>query len=311
MRSEQFAIKTVDNIEVHVNEWLPDDKPRGVVQIAHGMAEHSGRYKRFAEALTAEGFAVFANDHRGHGRTAKSEDERGHLADENGWEQVVGDMKQVTDVIKKKFPDLPIILFGHSMGSFLSRLYAQKHGSLLSGLILSGTGSDPGMMGSIGLGIANRELRKKGKRAKSEMMNKLIFGGYNKAFAPPRTPFDWLSRDVAEVDKYIEDPHCGFIASTTFYVDMIKELKTLDRQENLQHIPKDLPIFLISGDKDPVGGNTKGVLKAFKSLKKAGIEDVTYHFYEGARHELLNETNREEVTKDIIKWIQEKLSTKS
>ena len=208
MHSEQFTLKTEDHVELYIYEWLPDDEPWAVVQIAHGMVEHSKRYERFADALTAKGIAVYANDHRGHGKTVKTEEEKGHFADENGWLKVANDLKLVTDKIKQKHPDLPIVLFGHSIGSFLSRLYAQRYGAVLSGLILSGTGSDPGFMGSLGLMIAKRELRKKGRRVKSELMNKLIFGGYNRAFKPVRTPFDWLSRDEEEVDKYIQD---GFI----------------------------------------------------------------------------------------------------
>jgi alpha-beta hydrolase superfamily lysophospholipase len=307
VHSNQFTIKAKDDVELHVNEWLPDSEPWAVVQIAHGMVEHSERYSRFAEKLTSHGIAVYANDHRGHGKTAKTEEEKGHFADDDGWMKVVNDMKLLTISIQQKYPNLPVILFGHSIGSFLSRLYAQNYGSGLSGLILSGTGTDPGFMGSLGLMIAKRELKKKGKRAKSELMNKLIFGGYNRAFKPTRTPFDWLSRDEKEVDKYIRDPECGYITTTCFYVDMIKGLKDLDQPERLTQIPKELPIYFISGDKDPVGGNGKGVMKVYRKLKEAGIKDVSYRLYEGARHELLNETNREEVTEDVINWIHEKI----
>ncbi|MGV3487431.1 MAG: alpha/beta hydrolase [Tuberibacillus sp.] len=307
MQTDLFVFQAADGTNVHVTRWMPDENPWAVVQIAHGMVEHGARYGRFAEALTAEGMAVYANDHRGHGKTAKSEDEKGHFADDNGWDIAVKDMKELTDLIKNEHRELPIILFGHSLGSFLSRRYAQMYGDNLSALILSGTGGNPGIMGSLGLMIARREVRRKGKRDKSELMNKLIFGGYNKAFKPARTPFDWLSRDEREVDKYIEDPDCGFLASTAFYADLIQGLKELDRSDKLSRMPKDLPILFISGDQDPVGGNGKGVLQVYQNFMKAGMKDVTCKLYKGGRHELLNETNRDEVTQDILRWIQEKI----
>jgi len=308
LRSEQWTLQAPDGVEIHVYEWLPDADPIGVVQIAHGMVEHGLRYQRFAEALTKEGIAVFANDHRGHGKTAKSGEERGHFADQNGWDIAIGDMKQLNDVIRSRFPKLPIILFGHSLGSFLSRRYAQLYGNSISALILSGTGGDPGFLGSLGLLVAKREIRKKGKRAKSDLMNKLIFGRYNKAFRPARTPFDWLSRDPSEVDQYIQDPDCGFLASTTFYADLIKGLKELDRPEWLNRMPKDLPVLFISGDQDPVGANGRGVKQVYRNFKKVGMTDVTCKLYEGGRHELLNETNRMEVMRDIVQWIDEHIN---
>jgi alpha-beta hydrolase superfamily lysophospholipase len=206
---------------------MPDEALaiKGAVQIAHGMAEHAGRYERFADALTKAGYAVYANDHRGHGKTAGSQKEVGYFADENGWEKVVDDMHTLTGIIKKECPKKPFFLFGHSMGSFLSRHYSMLYAKELTGLVLSGTGGDPGALGKIGLFIATIEAKLKGKKAKSEMMNKLSFGAFNGAFKPNRTDYDWLSRDNAEVDKYISDPWCGAVFTAGFFCDLLGGIK--------------------------------------------------------------------------------------
>jgi alpha-beta hydrolase superfamily lysophospholipase len=267
------------------------------------MGEHAARYERFAQTLTNEGYAVYANDHRGHGKTAGSLENIGYFADENGWEKVVNDLHTLSGIIKKENPNKPFFLLGHSMGSFLSRHYAMLYGNDLTGLVLSGTGGDPGAIGKIGLFIAKMEARLRGKRARSEMMTQLSFGAFNKAFKPNRTQFDWLSRDNAEVDKYIHDPWCGGVFTAGFFCDMLSGLGFVNRKENIMKIPKTLPIYLFSGAKDPVGANTRGVIQVYNVLRSAGINDVTLKFYADGRHEMLNETNREEVFGDVIAWL--------
>jgi alpha-beta hydrolase superfamily lysophospholipase len=304
MKSETFTFKASDGMQIFTYKWMPDDASsiKGCVQIAHGMAEHAGRYERFAEVLTKAGYAVFANDHRGHGKTAGSQEEIGYFADENGWEKVVDDMHTLTGIIKNDCPKKPFFLFGHSMGSFLSRHYSMLYTNELSGLVLSGTGGDPGIIGKIGLLIAKTDARIHGKKAKSEIMNKLSFGAFNGAFKPNRTEYDWLSRDNAEVDKYISDPWCGGIFTAGFFCDMLSGLGFINKKENIAKIPKHLPIYIFSGAKDPVGANTKGVIQVYNSFKKTGIVDVEIKFYEDGRHEMLNEINRDEVFKDVIAW---------
>lgn len=311
MEPVSFTFQSADNTMIFVNKWMAANQPVGIVQIAHGMAEHSKRYGELAKALANEGYTVYANDHRGHGQTAGNKENLGFLADENGWELVVDDMYQLTQIIKKEHPDLPVFLFGHSMGSFLSRRYMQKYGHDLSGVILSGTGADQGVLSSIAIGIAKLEIWIRGKKARSRLLNFLSFGNFNKRFKPNRTPFDWLSRDEREVDKYIQDPYCGEIATAGFFYDLLTGIKHLDRPDRIGQIPKDLPIFLLSGDQDPVGLYTKGVLKTYSNLKKAGIQDISYKFYKGGRHEMLNETNREEVYQDIIDWLKARTRTSS
>jgi alpha-beta hydrolase superfamily lysophospholipase len=305
MKSDTFTFKTPDGIQIFTYKWMPDEPSalKGVVQIAHGMAEHAARYERFADALTRAGYAVYANDHRGHGKTAGSQDNAGYFADENGWEKVVEDMHTLTGIIKKENPNKPFFLFGHSMGSFLSRHYSMLYGYELSGLILSGTGGDPGAIGKIGLFIAKMDAKLHGKKAKSEIMNKLSFGAFNGAFKPNRTDYDWLSRDNAEVDKYINDPWCGAVFTAGFFCDLLGGLSYINNKENIAKIPKNLPIYLFSGAKDPVGANTKGVNQVYDTLKNAGISDIALKFYADGRHESLNEINRNEVFRNVIDWL--------
>ncbi|MCJ7771876.1 MAG: alpha/beta hydrolase [Desulfobacterales bacterium] len=309
MKLQKFTFQADDGTKIFYHQWLPEEKEssKAIVQIAHGMAEHSERYSRFAEALTKKGFAVYANDHRGHGQTAGSLENVGYFADENGWNLVIEDMRTLTETIKSNHPNMPIFLFGHSMGSFLSRNYIFHYGNDIQGVILSGTGGDPGLLGKIGNFVAKRESKNKGKKYRSPLLKKLSFGKFNNAFKPNRTDFDWLSRDTAEVDKYVADPYCGGDFTAGFYEDLLSGLAVVNNFKNTLKVPKDLPIYLFSGDKDPVGNNTKGVKQIFIAYQKAGIKDVTCKFYKDGRHEMLNEINREEVFKDIIEWLSSHL----
>lgn len=305
MKSETFTFNSSEDVKIFTYRWMPDKTSAicGIIQIAHGMAEHAGRYERFAEVMTNAGYAVFANDHRGHGKTAGSQDKVGYFADENGWENVVEDMHTLTGIIKKENPNKPLFLFGHSMGSFLSRHYSMLYSDDLSGLVLSGTGGDPGVIGKLGLFIAKIDAKLNGKKAKSEIMNKLSFGTFNSAFKPNRTDYDWLSRDTTEVDKYINDPWCGAVFTAGFFCDLLKGIGYINKKENIAKILKNLPIYIFSGTKDPVGANTTGVVQVYDSFKKAGIEDVEMRFYADGRHEMLNEINRDEVFKDVVSWL--------
>lgn len=308
MEMKNFTFESRDGITVHGNKWFleKDIKSKAVVQIAHGMAEHIDRYSDFAKTLNSKGYIVYGNDHRGHGKTAGSLENLGYFADDNGWNLVVEDMHELTSMIKSEHKGLPLFIFGHSMGSFLSRSYIQKYGNEIDGVILSGTGGDNGLLGNIGILLAKGEMRKMGKKYRSKKMDKLSFGNFNKAFGPNRTNFDWLSRDTKEVDKYIEDELCGEVFTAGFFYDMLTGLKALNKKENIRKVPKELPIFFISGEKDPVGKNTKGVMQAITSLKKAGIKDISYKFYKDGRHEILNELNKKDVYNDVIRWLDER-----
>lgn len=310
MKSENFTFNDGEGVQIFTNKWSPDDGNaiKGIVQVAHGMAETGARYERFAKVLTENGYAVYVNDHRGHGKTAGSVENVGYLGDNDGFDWLVKDMHQLTGIIKKENPDKPVILFGHSMGSFLSQRYIQLYGDELKGVILSGSNGKQGLLLKVGKFVAKGEIKKIGKKGKSEKLNNMSFGSYNNSFKPVRTDFDWLSRDEKEVDKYINDPYCGGIFSAQFYFDFLTGLMEIEKNENIEKVPKNLPICIFSGALDPVGNQGKGVLKLIEAYKRHNITNIKYKLYEGGRHEMLNETNREEVMKDVVEWIDSQLS---
>ncbi|MGB7817812.1 MAG: alpha/beta hydrolase [Ornithinibacter sp.] len=302
MQSTTTTVTTADQTSLYIHRWLPEGRPKAVVQVAHGMAEHSARYARLAEALTAAGYAVYAHDHRGHGATASKAD-HGYFADSGGWDTVVADLRAVTRLAQEENPALPVFLLGHSMGSFLARSYVIEDSRDLAGVVLSGTGGDPGALGKVGLGLAKAESRLRGGRHVSPMLDKLTFGKFNAAFKPNRTEFDWLSRDDAEVDAYIADDLCGNVFTSGFFVDLFGGVASINNARNVARVRRDLPVLLIAGDKDPVGDNGKGPRAVADQYRKAGLTDVTCTLYPGARHEIFNETNRDEVTADVVAWL--------
>ncbi len=306
MKFKEFTLKSEDGKEIYACCWMPKKKPTAIVQISHGMAEHINRYHGFAEALADEGFAVYGNDHRGHGKTTGSVEAVGYFADNDGWDKVLHDMRLLTEKAVEEYPKIPVFLFGHSMGSLFSRNYIMEYGDSLSGVILSGTAGDPGLLGKIGRIIAKSELKRNGKKALSPKLNALSFGSFNSAFKPNRTDFDWLSRDNAEVDKYINDPFCGGIFTVGFFNDFLMGISRINKSTNIAKIPENLPVYLFSGDKDPVGKDSKGVLKAAAALKRAGVSNISVKFYKDGRHEMLNEPNKDEVYRDVISWIRDK-----
>lgn len=307
MRAYEFYFKSKDNLDIHVYKWWPEDetKIRGIIQIAHGMAETADRYERFAKFLTDNGYVVYINDHRGHGKTAGEKEEVGYLGDKDGFQYLVEDMYLLTKKIREEYRELPIFLFSHSMGSFAAQEYIMHYGEVLQGAILSGTNGRQGIVLDLGLMVAKYEAKKKDRKAQSPLLDKLIFGNYNKQFKPNRTPFDWLSRDEKEVDKYIANPFCGTVFTVGFFHDFLSELKYIEAKENIYKIPKNLPLYIFAGDKDPVGRNGKGIVTLYNTYKNAGLKNVTYKLYPGGRHEMLNETNRDEVMQDTLAWIEE------
>lgn len=302
------TITRPDGTRLHTYLWAPDSPPRAIVQIAHGMAEHAGRYDRFAAALNEAGYVVYANDHRGHGQTNPLGEDHGFFAEKDGFAAVVEDLHAVTNVAKEAHPELPVVLFGHSMGSFLSRAYAAKYGRELAALVLCGTAGNPGLQGAAGRRVAGLQARARGARHTSGLMDTMTFGAFNKPFKPARTDFDWLSRDPDEVDKYVADPLCGNVFSAGFYADLLGGLARIHDDATTAKVPKDLPVYLIAGSMDPVGAKTRGVEQVAGQYRKAGLKSVTTRYYLGARHELLNETNRDEVTADVIAWLDGQLA---
>jgi alpha-beta hydrolase superfamily lysophospholipase len=305
MQSSPFTLTTADGTELYVNRWLPDGEPKGIVQLVHGLAEHSGRYARFAERLTASGYAVYASDHRGHGRTSGP---RGVFAEHDGWLTVVDDLHAVTGRALDEHPDLPVFLVGMSMGSFLSRTYASRHGSELAGLVLLGTAGSAGALGQLGVLVAKAQSRVRGHGHTSGLLDTLSFGRFNAAFRPTRTSFDWLSRDPAEVDKYVADPDCGFVLSAGGFADMLQGLADVNSDRAVATVPKDLPVHLASGSRCQVGAEGKGPREVADRFRRVGVQDVTLRMWPEARHEILNETNRDEVEQELVDWLDAHLS---
>lgn len=307
MKCKEFYFKGKEDLNIHVYKYTSENiKPKAVVQIAHGMSETAIRYKEFAQELTKNGYVVYINDHRGHGITAKTIDNIGYLAEKDGFTCLVEDMNILTNIIKEENSHLPIYLFGHSMGSFVSQRYIMEYGDNLAGLILSGSNGKHGKILKVAQLISKSEIKKHGRRHRSKKLDNLIFGGNNKGFKPSKTDFDWLSRDEKEVQKYIDDPFCGVLFTCGFFYDFIKGLQEVEDKENLKKVPLDLPIYIMSGDKDPVGKNGKGVLRLKDRYVNLGVKKVSWKLYEGGRHEMLNEINKEEVINDIISWLDER-----
>lgn len=292
-----------DGYRLYTRIWTPSSPPRGIVHIAHGMSEHGGRYAAVAEALTEAGYAVYAHDHRGHGRTAETERDLGHFADAGGWAKVVDDIGAVQRRARRDHPGVPLFLVGHSMGSLLARSYAIEHSDLIDGLVLSGTAGSPGAMGRVGALVAKTEARLRGPRRPSTLMNKLTFGSFAGRFKPARTEFDWLSRDTEQVDAYIADPLCGRVPSAQFFVDLLTGVAQINDADQVAHMRPDLPIYLFSGGRDPVGDNGQGVRAVHDLYETVGIRDLTLLLYPDARHETFNELNRAQVVGDLIAWL--------
>ncbi|HZH60967.1 MAG TPA: alpha/beta hydrolase [Metabacillus sp.] len=307
MRSENW-LSMSDAHQVYICKWEENTvKPKAVVQIAHGMAEHIRRYEPFATFLNSKGIIVIGHDHRGHGQTGEKTGAYGFFAEKNGFERVVDDMKEVYDHIKDQYPELPVFLMGHSMGSFLVRRFLQRFQLGLCGVILSGTGGNPGFILKIAKKLAKLQVKKWGNRAESPFLHKLTTGGNNKKFKNANTDYEWLTRDPEHVMAYINDPYCGKVGTTGFFQDLYYGLDMIHQDEQIEKMEKDVPLFLFSGDMDPVGSYTKGVVSMIKQLRQHGIHHIDYRFYENGRHEMLNEVNRQEVFHDIYQWIEEKL----
>ena len=292
---------------IFARKVTPDSAPRAVVQISHGIAEHIDRYLDFMVFLASSGYVAVANDHLGHGKTMTSLEEQGIFAEENGWDYVVGDMEKLHDITAAEYPGLPYVMFGHSMGSFLTRTYLIKHPDKYDAAIISGTGHQSKALISSGLLMAEGFVKFSGPRRIGTALNNVAFGAYNKAFQPQRTEFDWLSRDEAEVDKYIADPLCGFVARTSLYRDMMKGIKLITDAKNIQSMSKEQPVYFMSGAMDPVGENGKGVKKAYKAFCDAGLKDVMIRLYPEGRHEMLNELNKKQVYADILEWLGQRV----
>ena len=312
MTAASFTFPSTDGTEIFAMKWSPEglQKPKAAVQLAHGYAEHIGRYDAFAGKLAEAGIVVYGNDHRGHGKTNRNLGEAICFADEAGFDKVVADMWALTEIIQTENPGIPVFLFGHSMGSMLTRRYIQLYGEDLAGAILSGSGVFSNALLKLGTVVAVSEIKRNGRAHPSRLLDKLVFQNFNRGFKPARTDLDWISRDPVEVDKFLADPLRGKIGSAGYFHDFFSGLLDMNDATNIQSTPKDLPLHFISGTADPVGGKAgKGIVQICRVYQQAGLLNVSCKLYEGARHELLNETNKDEVAQDIIEWIFARLES--
>ena len=302
MARENFKLpSTRGDTELNCYRWIPEGRVRATVQLSHGMIEHILRYSDFAEFLNSNGIAVYGHDHLGHGNTTP--DDLGFIAETDGDVVIVDDLFEVTKVVESDHPGIPHILLGHSMGSFVARRYITKYGDHLDGAIIVGTGNQSPMSVRFGLFIANYLCRHKGTHYVSPFLNKVILESNDKRFDEPEMRNRWISRDPESVRRYNEDPFCTFRFTSAGFRDLLTMIRRIESGEDFDRIPKGLPIILLSGSDDPIGDFGKGVEKARKALEDAGLRPEM-KLYPGARHEILNETNRQEVYSDILAWIE-------
>lgn len=292
--------------EIYASHWVPESAaPEAVVQISHGMAEYGDRYDEFARFLNENRIAVFAHDHRGHGMT--DPDHLGFISEDGGFQLQVENIHDAALEVEKLHPELPKILFGHSMGSFLVQRYMQLYNDRPAGIVYSGSNGVPSPFLNVGIALAWLLKTIQGPRKKSTIIRDLIFAPYNRHFKPNRTEKDWLNRDETEVDIYIRDPMSGFTCTTSFFYDFLKGLKALHKHKPFaDHDPK-IPILLIAGGSDALSNFGKGIESLKNLLTSSGTENVEKKIYPGARHELLKEMNKSEVQNDVLKWIQQQI----
>ena len=293
--------------KIHARMCVPDAEPRAIVQIIHGIAEYIDRYDEFMSFLADNGIIAVGTDHLGHGKSIESEEQTGFFAYDNGWDYVVRDEEVLRLAMHENYPELPIIVFGHSMGSFMARTLLIRYPDAFNAAIISGTGNQGAALVNGGLFMGNLVTGRKGAHHYSKFLNNLAFGSYNKIYDNPKTEYDWLSRDEANVQKYIDDPLCGFIPSCSLFRDMMTGVKFITNKKNLTAMNKDMPVYFMSGDMDPVGECGKGVQKAYNNFLEAGMKDVSIKLYPGGRHEMLNEINKDEVYTDILAWLDSKI----
>ncbi|MDN8592532.1 alpha/beta hydrolase [Chryseobacterium mucoviscidosis] len=311
MQESAFSLVGDEGTRIHVYRWLPDSEcnVKGVVQIAHGMSETAARYAEFAQQLTSHGFAVYANDHRGHGKTVENLNLLGN-AGTDAFRWMASDMMNLGEVAAKENPDVPLFLMGHSMGSFLVQHLMYAGHERYHAFILSGTNGKRGLL-RIGERLALLQCSVQGASHPSMLLNALVFGGFNRSFRPATTPFDWLSRDSEEVKRFIDDPLCGAVCSAGFFRDFFKLLLDIHLPSNMKRIPKDKSVYLFSGEQDPVGLHGKGVLNLVSQYRELQLEDVEYRLYPGGRHEMLHETNRTEVAQHVVQWLERHMPEQS
>lgn len=309
--SEIGQLSSPSGASLAVRKLEATGKPKAIIHINHGMAEHSARYGRFASALANAGYHVIAQDHRGHGKTTAPDAPLGTFAKGDGWQKVLADCEAVNAHAREIWPGLPVIWFGHSMGGIIGTAYCIRHSDSLDGAILWNFNVDGGVMISLLRGLLKGERMFKGSDVPSLLANKLTFEDWNRKFAPNRTAFDWLSRDEAEVDKYVADPLSGFPCSVGLWLDVTNLIQLAAKDSELKKIRSDLPLNLLGGEADPSSNFGKSMVRLAHRLNKAGVGDISCKTLPETRHETLNEINRGEETRDLIAWLDARWAGKT
>jgi len=291
--------------DIYYRVWKPVNKsPKAAVQIVHGMAEHGERYESFAAALCAAGFDVWVMDLLGHGKSVEDDDQLGYFGEEHGWKNLVGDIRLMTRLMRETYPDdLPIYLFGHSMGSFLTRAYCERHSEDLAGAVFCGT-SAPNPAASAGILVAKLIAALRGGTYRSQLLDTIAFGAYNNKYpGKPRTKFDWLNTDAAEVDKYIADDRCGFLFTAKGFKSLFTLLQSVSGKRWFSSVPYQFPVLITGGDQDPVTGYGKGMELVARKLREAGCNRIACAVFPDMRHEILLEPERQKVFDAVIAWL--------
>ena len=292
--------------QIHACRWTPETQPKAVLQIVHGIAEFVERYDDFARHLNSLGYVVVAEDHMGHGQSINGEGIQGYF--HGGWFTAVEDTMTLMRDTMQAYPDVPYVLFGHSMGSFMARTVLCKYpDSGIAAAVICGTGWQPVFALPALIKVVETIAAKTGETKTNEKLQNMVFGSYNNKVEHPRTSYDWLTRDAKIVDAYIAHPLCGFTASSGLLRDMMKGIHYIEQPKNLANMRKNLPVFFVAGGDDPVGSYGKGIHQSADAFRKAGMTDVSVKVYPLCRHEILNEINKEEVYADVTRWIEKKL----
>lgn len=307
---EEFTYDSRDNkSKIHAIRWIPQKgEIKGVLQIVHGMVEHIDRYDDFANYMAEKGIVVVGNDHLGHGSSVGKDGEYGYFCEKDGATILVRDVHRLKKLTQKAFPGKPYFILGHSMGSFITRKYIMEYGKGIDGAIIMGTGSKPISLLKWGVCLTKILSAVHGEKYRSKMLNNQAFGSFNRQFLPARTEHDWLTKDEKQVDAYERDKRNQFIFTLNGYRTLFELFIYIQKEENFVDVRKDLPIIFVSGDKDPVGNYGEGVKKAYELLKQIGYSDLDIKLYENDRHEILNETDRNVVYKDLEEWIMQKIT---
>lgn len=305
MKNDIFYKSSDNKSTIHAIEWVPEDKPKAILQICHGMMEFIDRYDEFARLCAQRGYLVVGNDHLGHGLSAASKDDLGYFADKDGNLCLINDIDTLRKLTQEKYPGLPYILMGHSMGSFLARQYITVHGEGLAGCIIMGTGYYPEAVTVMGMQLCRVRAQKKGWHYRSKFMTGLCEGAYNAKFGK-KGGFEWLTKVDKVIEEYVVNPLNAFTFTLNGYYNMLEGIRLIGKNENLVKMNKSMPVLFVSGEDDPVGDFGKGVKKVYNRFKSVGMKDVTLKLFETDRHEILNETDKESVRNYILNWMDSK-----